>query len=463
MPTLLLKDLESLNGFKTVNLKSFESCNGVSIDTRTISQGNIFVAIKGKNFDGHNFVGDALSKGASAVVVNKTKAKKILSDYPEADIFSVPDTVKAFGELAKIWRFKLNCEVIALTGSVGKTTTKEIIAALLERKYRVQKTVGNNNNHIGVPLTIFSANDEVEKLVLECGTNHPGEIEYLAKIANPDISLITMIGDSHLEFLKNRLGVFNEKRKLFDAALDRKGKIIVNLDDKYLRKYANKNGAKTYSFENKNADYYGEILKYDKFYRPKIRISKGDKKFEAKLPLYGEAAAKNFLAAFAVCSEAGLSFKHIKSAIKNLRSFDKRMNVVELNGTIIIEDHYNANPQSMSEALKFLGNIKTKRKIAALGDMFELGESSQKEHKNLKKAVIDAKVDEIFLIGKNMKYLYEELIKKTSIKVRHFSSREKLKEALEKEDLKNSAILVKGSRGMKMEEFLEVVKQKLRV
>jgi UDP-N-acetylmuramoyl-tripeptide--D-alanyl-D-alanine ligase len=461
MPHLTLEDLKKLNGFKFESLVEFDQVSRVCIDSRIIERGDLYVAIKGNNFDGHSFIKEAFAKGAKAVLVNKRKASQIVKENEETNIFSVSDTTKALGELARIWRFKLKCDVLALTGSVGKTTTKELIASILSTKFKTQKTFANNNNHIGVPLTIFSAGDEIEKLVLECGSNHPGEIEYLAEIAQPDYALITMIGDSHLEFLINRNGVFKEKKSLFDVTLKREGKIFVNLDDKYLRKYANVKNAVAYSFVEKKANYFGEILSFDKLYRPKIRINKGQKIFQARLPLFGESAAQNFLAAFAVCSELGVSFSEIKKALKELKPIDKRLKVLDINTSIIIEDYYNANPQSMKEALRCLAHIKKERKIAILGDMFELGEVALKEHVNLKKPIIDANVNSLFLIGKNMKNLYEKIKNNKNIETKYFSNREKMKEYLLSVDFKNSAVLIKGSRGMKMEDFLEIVKQKL--
>jgi UDP-N-acetylmuramoyl-tripeptide--D-alanyl-D-alanine ligase len=235
---ITLEDLFNLPSAEIFNPDDSKNVTSVSIDSRNIKKNSLFVAIKGEKFDGHNFVKDAIKNGASAILIEKSK----LVQYDDVDvpIIVVDDTIKALGDLAKIWRKKFIGKVIALTGSNGKTTTKEIIYTLLNEKYKVVRTLGNNNNQIGVPLTIFSVSNDDDYLIVEIGTNHFGEVRYSSEIAQPDYALITNIGPSHLEFLKNLRGVKKEKIALFEIANKNKGIIFLNVDDKLLRPLKNK-------------------------------------------------------------------------------------------------------------------------------------------------------------------------------------------------------------------------------
>ncbi len=228
-----LNDIFNLKDSVIYNPDSFKSVTHVSIDSRSLKKNSLYVAIKGNKYDGHNFIEDALANGASAVLINKNKLKT-LPDI-NCTIITVPNTIMAYGELAKIFRDKFTGQIISLTGSNGKTTTKEILATILNEKFGVVKTLANDNNHIGIPKTIFTIKNKTEKVVLEHGTNHFGEIEYTSDIASPDIALITNIADSHLEYLKNREGVYKEKSFLFKSTLQKGGTIFVNTDDEILK------------------------------------------------------------------------------------------------------------------------------------------------------------------------------------------------------------------------------------
>ena len=223
---ITLEDLFNLPASEIVNPDNYKAVSKISIDSRMINKGSLFIAIKGEKFDGHNFVREVIKNGASAVVIERKK----YSQFRDLDIpvILVDKTVDALGGLAKVWRSKLNAKVVSITGSAGKTTTKDIIGTLLSEKYKTKKTSGNNNNHIGVPLTILSADKNDEVLVLEHGTNHFGEIDYTANIAQPDYALITNIGTSHLAFLKNKRGVLKEKKSLFDVTAKRDGTLLIN-------------------------------------------------------------------------------------------------------------------------------------------------------------------------------------------------------------------------------------------
>ena len=445
----ILEDLFNLRGAVIYNPDDYKPTQFVSIDSRAMRKGAIFVAIKGKRFDGHNFVRDAIKNGAGAVIISSRK----LNDFDDVEIpiVTVPNTIKAYGELANVKRNKINYLTIGITGSNGKTTTKDLTAILLSEKFKTAKTEANNNNHIGVPLTILSAKPSDEALVLELGTNHFGEIEYIANIAEPDIALITNIGNAHSKYLKNKKGVLAEKRVLFDVAERRNGKILVNIDDALLRKLSDKyRGAITFGFDE-SAEIKGEIIGKDKNGFPKLRAIYGKRKLEVKIPLAGKANLLSAFNAIAIAFVAGLSNKEIKSGAKKFEQTKGRFEIIRLKDFTIINDTYNASPESMKISIESLGEFDASKKIAVLGDMLELGEDAEKQHKALAKVLRKAKIDEVLLFGKNMKTLKDE----KKLNVSHFAKMDTLIKRLKQSDLRNSVIIVKGSRGMKMERVVK--------
>ena len=453
-----LEDIFNLETAVLYNPDEFKPVSNVAIDSRKVKKNSLFVAIKGVRFDGHKFAEDAIKNGASAIVINENK----FGSFKDLDIpvIIVKDTVKALGELAKTWRRKIKAKVIGITGSTGKTSTKDILATILSEKYKVQKTILNNNNHIGVPLTILSTNEKHDVLVAEVGTNHFGEIPYSADILQPDIALITNIGDSHLKFLKNRKGVLKEKASLFDLTLKRKGKIFLNYDDPLLKDFkGNKKQKITFGFNQIN-DVKGRILKYDETGKPVIEISSKIKKMKFNFPMYGELSAKNFLASSAIALSLGLSENQINKSLKKIKSSPHRLESFQYKNFLLIDDTYNANPDSMKAAIEILSKVtKYERKILILGDMLELGSNAIKYHSSISKYIYANGITEVYTLGKLMKNLSQVLKKKNLIQ-RQFSSRSSLKNFLQKIDLINSVVLVKGSRGMQMEEFVETIKQK---
>lgn len=451
-------NIESIFNIPTAviyNPDMFKSIYHVSIDSRSIKKNTLFIAIKGERFDGHDFIDEVVKKGATAVLINKKSFKKI-KDF-DIPVITVKDTTVALGEVAKLWRSKLKTKIIGITGSAGKTTTKEILATLLSEKFKVNKTVANYNNHIGVPLTVLSTNEKHNVLVAELGTNHFGEIKYTASIASPDLALITNIGDSHLEYLKNPKGVFAEKSALLKETIKHGGKVFINNDDKILKEFG-KTVKKKITFSlNEKADYKASIKSYDKLARPQIEIKSKKSVFTTSLPISGEKNVLNFAAAFAVASEIGLSNSQIQKAVKKIKSYNKRLEIKNHKNFTLINDTYNANPDSMKSSLEILNKIELKKKkIAVLGDMFELGSESKVKHLDLGAFINNTKVDEVYSIGKMMKLMNHKLNGKTKIH-QHFGERESLKNFLKLLDINNSAVLVKGSRGMKMEEFVSVL------
>lgn len=436
----------------------YKSVTSVSIDTRSIKKNSIYVAIKGSNFDGHDFVDEAVKKGAKAIVVRSRKLNRF--DHLELPIISVRNTLDAYAELAKIWRNKNKAKVISITGSNGKTSTKEILTHLLSKKYRVHKTHANNNNKIGVPLTMLSALASTDYVVLEHGTNHFGEIEYTAKIAQPDYAMITNIGNSHIQYLGSKEKILSEKSKLFNE-VNNNGIVFINNDDALIKRikkqYAN---TVTFGFKGR-CDVKGKIIGFTEDSRAILQITHNNKAFDLTLPILGDAGSKNYLAAISIALKIGLSKKDLISATKSLEFIKGRLQVKEFNEFTIIDDTYNSNPESVRNALTAMKRFKKrKKKIVVFGDMLELGKQSIELHKSLSTDFRKAKIDSVFTIGRQSKNLIDHL---TGIKNKlHFSSRKSLNKYLLKMDLSDSVVLVKGSRGMKMDEFVETIENRVK-
>ncbi|MCE1187659.1 MAG: UDP-N-acetylmuramoyl-tripeptide--D-alanyl-D-alanine ligase [Ignavibacteria bacterium] len=452
-------DLQSVLDFELVNFERFTSATHVSIDSRTITEGSIYVAIQGEKLDGHEFAKEAIKKGACAAVIAREKMSGLLlpKNFP---VIIVDDTTLALGLLASLWRDKLNAKVISLTGSNGKTTTKDVLVQILSESYAVIGTAANNNNHIGVPLTILSANSDCEFLVLEHGTNHFDEIAYTASIARPDLAFITNIGASHLEYLKNLEGVKKEKVALLYACEKNNGTIFINVDDKLLKPLA-KEFEKCITVGTKaSADYSYKFKGYNKNGYPKVHIDFEEKAMEITVPLYGKHNASNLAAAVAIALYAGMSKSAITAGIKKVQPAKHRLVPIELKKALILDDTYNANPQSMLTSLDVLRNIKTyKNRWVILGDMFELGEQSEKLHKSIVPAILKNQNIRVFTLGDMMYSVFKEL-KKYYLPVWHFKDKNSLFEAVNETDFAHSAILIKGSRGMKMEEVVEAIVRK---
>lgn len=456
--TLNIDDLFSIPSAVLYNPDDIKPVKQVTINSKNVKPGSLFIAIKGKRFDGHDFVKEAVKNGAEIVLINK----KFYNRYDKINvpIVTVNNTVKALGDAARIWRRKLSAKVIGITGSSGKTTLKDMLAKMLSEKYNVNKTELNNNNHIGVPLTILNTKAADDVLVAEVGTNHPGEIAYSASILQPDLAVITNIGSSHLKYLKSKKSIWKEKSSLFEETLKNKGKVFINFDDPVIKKYYRYNrNYISFGFEGR-PKVKGRILHYTDDGLPVIQIKGNSKQFECRLNLFGEVSAKNFLAAASIAMELGLSKKHITEAAGKLKNSPHRLDISRFENFILIDDSYNANPDSVKAAIELTGKIKTfKRKVIILGDMLELGEKEIHLHKSLSTAVIKNNVDELYTIGKRMKYLNTATKNRIS-KADHFYTRKSLHNFIGNYDFSNSIVLIKGSRRLKMEEFANEIKKK---
>jgi len=429
--------------------------SGVSIDSRTINKGEIFFALKGERFDGHDFVDEAIESGAKAAVVSR---KKKLAN--RITIIRVANTLTALQELSRYYRGKFNPVVVAVTGSNGKTTTKDMLKALLSSKYRVVATLGNYNNIVGLPLTLFEISPETEYLVLEMGTNHPGEIKRLAEISLPQIGVITNISATHLQFFHCISNVLSAKMELVQF-LPARGKVVLNIDDVHLRSQFKRIRQKIVTFgTNRQADVRASDVAASTSggkERLSFTVHAGRDREEFELYCLGRYNVYNALAAISVAKEFGISLSQMADLLREFKFPKLRMEKLKYGRVTIINDAYNANPTSVKAALsEFISSFPFRRKIVVLGDMLELGRTSRKFHQEIGKVVATSPIYSLIAIGEDARFIAQAArewgMEKSNVflfKNKKFASR-KLKELLGPRD----AVLIKGSRKMGLEEII---------
>ena len=415
------------------------SLDNFSINSKEINKDDIFVGIKGEKIDGSKFYIDALKKGAKGAIITKGFYTESIDDK---FIIEVEDTTKAIQKIAEYKRSKLDIPVIGITGSVGKTSTKDMISSVIETKYTVCKTKGNLNNHLGVPLTILSLKNE-EVLVVEMGMNHLGEISVLSKIAKPTIGVITNVGTAHIGNLGSRENILKAKLEILDG-IDN-GKLIINNDNDMLHNWYlnNKDNVITIGINN-DSDYKAENVSY----KESTTFNYNDE--EIVVNVGGEAFVYNALMGIAVGTLLDIDINDIKKGISNLKLTNNRLEVIEKNGYRIINDCYNANFDSMKEGIQNLSKYDG-RKIAVLGDMLELGDYSEELHKNVGKVVNDNNIDILITVGEEAKYIDAE----ATVEKYHFDNNEDAIKYIKTIINKGDNVLVKASNGMK---FIEIVK-----
>jgi UDP-N-acetylmuramoyl-tripeptide--D-alanyl-D-alanine ligase len=424
---------------------------GVSTDSRTLKKGMLFFALRGEHFDGHDYLGNAFSQGASAVVVDRRwpGAGKNGKNW---NLIEVDDTLTALQEMASAYRKRFEIPVIAVTGSNGKTTTKEMIAQILGTRYKVAKSPGNLNNPIGVSLSICGWQADDEMAVLEMGTNHFGEIRRLGEIAAPTHGLITNIGKGHLEFFNDLEGVFRAKVELLDSLHE--GVLFLNGDDPFLQRIRNRlpqtitfglSGESTFRPEEWGMD--GSGCPWMTIDRQRIQMA-----VSGKHQLY------NGLAAIAVARTFGIQWARIQKTLSGFQSVDKRMEKVEAGGLVILNDSYNANPGSVEQAVLALASMQSlKRRIVCLGDMLELGKASRTEHEKAGESIIKNKMDALVCYGPETLATVEKARDLGLKSAFHFDAKSELNEFLCDFLREGDGLLVKGSRGMKMEEVVQAL------
>lgn len=421
--------------------------SGASNDSRSIEPGQLFVALQGER-DGHAFIPLALAAGASAVLCSQQD-----TDYPA---ILVPDTRRALGDIAREARNRLAIRVVGITGSVGKSTTKEMIARVLSNRYKTGKTPVNHNNDIGLPMAILAIPEDTEVAVLEMGMNHFGEMSYLTSIARPDVAVITNIGTMHIEHLGSREGILHAKLEILEG-LKPGGRVIYNGDEPLLWDLRTSSTLRPQYFglENPACEVLGSNLREEEG-RITFTVTALGESFPVTLPVEGRHFASDALAAIAVGRLLDVPIEQLQAGLAGFQSMEGRQEILEAGGFTIIKDCYNAGPESMAASLSVLSRRKGRR-IAVLGDMLELGVCSQAEHYRVGR-IAAGKCDFLFALGENAERVVNGAVTGGMRPERALacSAMEELVEALRACAMPGDALLFKGSRGMKMERALEL-------
>jgi len=436
------------------NISSFQdvTIQGVTIDSRKIQPGNLFIPFKGEHSDGHNYVEAALKSGAAAALWQKD----VPNPPANLPILIVEDTLEAIQELARNYRNELHVKVVGITGSNGKTTVKDMTANLLSLQYRVKKTEGNYNNHLGMPLTILALDEDTEIAVLEMGMSGKGEIEFLTKLARPNVAIITNIGEAHLQDLGSREAIAEAKLEIVQGLQD-DGLLIYMGDEAILKDglaSANRNiNTQTFGRSHQNDLYPVEIE--TKQNGSRFKVNKVD--FEFHLPVLGAHNVLNALSAMLTAHYFNIPYEKMNDGFVHLKLTQMRMELVEgVKGERIINDAYNASPTSMRAAIDLISNLPDyERKIVVLGDMLELGEKEKEFHYEMGKSLDPQKINYVFTFGPLAEQIAQGAMTVfPSDRVFSFLDKQSLMDQLVKRTDKETLILVKASRGMKLEEVV---------
>lgn len=431
----------------------------VVIDSRKIQAGGIFIAVRGERVDGHSFIPEVAEKGALAIVCEREP------ENCSVPFILVEDSLKALKEIAEFYRKQLTIPVIGITGSVGKTSTKEMIASVLSEGFHVLKTEGNFNNEIGLPLTVLRIRPEHEAAVLEMGISDFGEMHRLSRIARPDICVITNIGQCHLENLGTREGILQAKSEIFDF-MNPEGHIFVNGDDDMLVKVKEQGKCKPVHFGlNPSNEIFASGVMNKGLLGSEAVIHMDLKVFSVKIPLPGRHMVYNALAAAAVGRCMGLSAQQIQDGIAKVQAVGGRSNVIALPSYTVIDDCYNANPVSVKAAIDLL-TMALGRKVAVLGDMFELGEKEKEMHGDVGAYAVQKEVDVLICAGALSGFMYESAAKQLKTgstfkqtETYYFKTRDEMLEKLKSILRPGDNILVKASHGMQFEKVVEYLKE----
>jgi UDP-N-acetylmuramoyl-tripeptide--D-alanyl-D-alanine ligase len=429
----------------------------VVLDSRAIQPGGVFIATKGERVDGHDFIHQVLEKKAMAVICEQ------LPTVIEGPIILVNNSFQALKDLAEFYRKQLQIKVVGITGSVGKTSTKEFIAAVLEQEFQVLKTQGNFNNEVGLPLTVLSLRQHHQVAVLEMGISDFGEMHRLSKIAKPDIAVITNIGQCHLENLKDRDGVLQAKTEIFDY-MPEHGLAILNGDDDKLETITLVKGKLPITFgRHIRHDFYAKHIEPMGLRGTACKIILKKEFIDVMIPLPGEHMVSNALCAAAVGTYLGVKKEEIKKGIESVKSLAGRSNLIQTDRFLLIDDCYNANPISMKAALDLVSLADT-RKVAILGDMFELGDKEVAHHRDVARYALEKSLDIVIFIGTLSRNGYEEAryllqdnrdLAQKQVDILFFQTKEELLSTIEQLLLPGDTILVKASHGMHFEELIK--------
>jgi UDP-N-acetylmuramoyl-tripeptide--D-alanyl-D-alanine ligase len=427
---------------------------GYSIDSRSVRACQLFFAVKGERLDGHDFVEQALKNGAIAAVVRKDR----LSRYPrEKRLLAVEDTLVALQTLATAVRKLWGKPLIAVTGSAGKTTTKEAIAHVLGTKFRVLKSEGNFNNHFGLPLMLLKLEPEYDVAVIEMGMSHAGEIRALAKIAHPEIGVVTNVAPVHLEFFDSLAGIARAKYELIES-LPANGVAVLNADDEYVSQFGRDFKGKVVMFGTRStADVRAENVRSKGAEGTEFDVVIGSVCEPAKLPLVGEHNVLNALAAVAVGVERGLKPGEAVGALSTLAAADKRGQVLQVGNITVINDCYNSNPKALEAMVDALAGMAAKRRIVIAGEMLELGPAGAEMHRRMGEHIAEKKID--VLVGvRGLAQAMVESTRRGGTRAEFVAAAEDAGEWLAREARDGDVVLLKASRGVKLEKALEIWK-----
>jgi UDP-N-acetylmuramoyl-tripeptide--D-alanyl-D-alanine ligase len=433
-------------------------------DSTKVKTGSVFVALKGERHDGHRFVGDAVRRGAGCIIVHRSLPKSALG---RATAIKVADTLTALGDLAHYRRQQFAPKVLAITGSNGKTTTKEMVAAILQealaggkrRRGKILKTEGNFNNLVGLPLTLLRLRKQDKMAVVELGTNQPGEIQRLTEIADPDIAIITSVAAAHLEGLNSLAGVAREKGALY-RAMRPNGTIVVNLDDPWVRKIAARFPGRKITY-GKRGWVRAQAWRLRGMDGMQLKLKAGQRRCDVRLNYLGQHNIANALGAAALTLGVGAKLAAVRRGLAKVQPFSMRMQSEEWRGVRIINDAYNANPASMKAALQTLAELPCRgRRIAVLGDMFELGKQAAREHRRLGKEAARSAIHFLYLLGDRAALVCHGALTAGMSPERIIIGKDhsELAERLRAQVKEGDCLLFKGSRGMKMEKVLDGLK-----
>ncbi len=454
-----LQEVLAATGGSCQSLQNIEF-TGINTDSRSIKRGELFVALSGENFDGHNYCAKALEQGAAAVLISHN-----VENLPQnAVAIKTDDTLKAYQLIAKAWRDKQkNLKVVAVTGSNGKTSTKDLIAACLAQKYKVVKTEANFNNEIGLPKTLLNIKPDTEIAVVEMGMRGLGQIRALCKLASPDAAVVTNVGETHMELLGSMENIAKAKSEIVEN-LTEKQFAVLNNDDDFVRHMADKTAAKVVSYGcTKEASIYAENIKlnaesseFDCIY------AKTGEKEHIVLPLLGAHNVYNALAAIAVAVTFGVTLPQIAEALKNVRLTGKRQEILQIGAVTVINDAYNASPASMASALKTLHAVKDAkggRAVAVLADMLELGKLSETAHTEVGELAAAEGVDVLITYGTEAAYTGRAAENK-GVKTFICKDRSEAAKILSGTVRNNDIILLKGSHSMQVDGLIDLVLKK---
>ena len=438
------------HGTKETGIREIES---ITTDSRQAAEGCLFVAVKGERVDGHDFIPSVFEKGAACVVCEREP------EHPSGSWIQVKSSLQAIKDMAEFYRKQLDIQVVGITGSVGKTSTKEVIASVLSEKYRLLKTLGNFNNELGLPLTVFRLREEHQIAVLEMGISDFGEMHRLSKIARPDVCVITNIGQCHLEYLKDRDGVLRAKSEIFDF-MQPEGRIVLNGDDDKLSAVQEVKGVNPLFFGVESGrEIYADEIEPRGLKGIRCRIHAGEESFGVQIPIPGFHMVLNALAATAVGISMGLTTEQVKSGIEKLQSLGGRFHMIEKGDMLIIDDCYNANPVSMKASLDVLKDAE-RRTVAVLGDMFELGENEASLHREVGVYAEEKGINLLICTGELSSHMAEAAIRAGGCEtVVHVPNLERLMEVLPRLVQGDDTILVKASHGMHFEKVVELLSE----